>query len=55
MPGEAFLVPGTEAGEAPGRVRIALGSATDRETLRQSLERVAAASRRDRPGYAAVV
>jgi hypothetical protein len=51
VPGDAFVV----EGETPARVRIALGAATEQETLRHSLGIVAAALRRDAPAYADVV
>jgi DNA-binding transcriptional MocR family regulator len=51
VPGDAFAV----EGEAPPRVRIALGAATEQEMLRHSLGIVAAALRRDAPAYADVV
>jgi DNA-binding transcriptional MocR family regulator len=51
VPSEAFTV----EGEAPWRARLALGAATDRAGLRQSLEMVAGVLREDSRAYAGVV
>ncbi|HEY8610254.1 MAG TPA: PLP-dependent aminotransferase family protein [Roseomonas sp.] len=51
VPGEAFTV----EGEPPLRARLALGPATDRATLRQSLDMVAAVLRQDARAYAGIV